>query len=141
LLRTGLLVEVATHLTLALTTAPWTAAAILTVFGIHTMVWGVVVATIRQQAVPDHLRGRVGSVYALLETGGAALGSLLGGLFAQALGITAPFWIAAAAMTAPAAFNQRRPEVETPSSGRARAEDGARRLARCRFVLRDERHM
>ncbi len=59
-----------------------------------------VVASIRQRVVPDHLRGRVGSVYSLLDLGGAALGSLLGGLLASTWGITAPFWIAAGAMTA-----------------------------------------
>lgn len=38
------------------------------------------------------------SVYALLETGGAAVGSLLGGAIAQALGVVAPFWAAGIAM-------------------------------------------
>lgn len=51
-----------------------------------------------QRVVPAHLRGRVGSVYALLDLGGAALGSLLGGLFASAWEITTPFWIAAVVM-------------------------------------------
>jgi hypothetical protein len=37
-------------------------------------------------------------VSALLDVGGAALGSLLGGLVAQAYGIVAIFWTAAAAM-------------------------------------------
>jgi MFS family permease len=97
-LRAGLVVEVVTHLTLALTRQPWLAASILVVFGVHTMVWGVVVTTLRQRAVPDRLLGRVSSVYALLDAGGATLGLLLGGVFAQALGITAPFWIACAAM-------------------------------------------
>ena len=42
--------------------------------------------------------GRVTSVYSLLDLGGAALGSLLGGLVAQAYGIVATFRTAAAAM-------------------------------------------
>jgi predicted MFS family arabinose efflux permease len=98
LLRTGLLIEAGTHLTLALTTRAWVAATILVVFGVHTMVWGVIVATLRQRAVPDHLLGRVTSVYSLIDLGGAALGSLAGGLLAHALGLTAPFLIAAALM-------------------------------------------
>ncbi|NJC72338.1 MFS transporter [Planosporangium thailandense] len=106
-LRAGLVVEVATHLTLAVTTTPLVAAAVLVVFGIHTMVWGVVVATIRQRVVPAHLLGRVGSVYALLDLGGAALGSLLGGLLAGFWDVTTPFWIAAAAMAAITAFAWR----------------------------------
>jgi predicted MFS family arabinose efflux permease len=98
LLRAGLIVETATHVGLAVVTDPWAAAAVLIVFGAHTMVWGVIVTTLIQRSVPDRLLGRVNSVYALILTGGAALGSLLGGVFALGLGITAPFWIAAAVM-------------------------------------------
>ncbi|GAA2585876.1 MFS transporter [Winogradskya consettensis] len=99
LLRAGLVVEVITHTTLAITTTPLVAAAILIVFGIHTMVWGVIVVTLRQRVVPQNLLGRVGSVYTLLDVGGAALGSLLGGALAHVWGLTTPFWIAAAMMT------------------------------------------
>lgn len=106
-LRAGLAIEVVTHVTLAVTTTPWAVAVILVVFSIHTMVWGVIVASIRQRAVPSHLLGRVGSVYALLDLGGAALGSLLGGLFASAWEITAPFWIAAVVMAVIAVFAWR----------------------------------
>ncbi|NYH40959.1 MFS family permease [Micromonospora jinlongensis] len=97
-LRVGLVVEIVTHVSLAITTTPWTAAIVLVLFSIHAMVWGITVTTTRQRVVPSHLRGRVGSVYALLDLGGAALGSLLGGLFASAWEITTPFWIAAAVM-------------------------------------------
>ncbi|GAA1641858.1 MFS transporter [Actinoplanes couchii] len=100
LLRAGLIVEVGVHLTLAVTTSPWVAAAVLVVFSVHTMVWGVLVATIGQKAVPDHLRGRVSSVYFLLQTGGAALGSLLGGVLAGVWAVTTPFWAAAVVMVA-----------------------------------------
>ena len=98
LLRAGLVVEVITHTTLAITTTPLVAAAILIVFGIRTMVWGVIVVTLRQRVVPHNLLGRVGSVYSLLDLGGAALGSLLGGTLARTWGLTTPFWIAAAVM-------------------------------------------
>ncbi|MEU1884903.1 MFS transporter [Micromonospora rifamycinica] len=99
-LRAGLVIEVVTHVTLAVTTTPWVAAVVLVGFSIHAMVWGVIVTSIRQRVVPSGLRGRVGGVYSLLDLGGAALGFLLGGLLAGAWGITTPFWIAAAAMTA-----------------------------------------
>lgn len=98
LLRAGLVVEAVTHLTLALTRQPWVAAAVLVVFGVHTMVWGVLVTTLRQRLVPADLLGRVGSVYALVGASGAALGTLLGGVFAHALGVTAPYWIGCGAM-------------------------------------------
>ncbi|MGC5285413.1 MFS transporter [Micromonospora sp. DT231] len=97
-LRAGLVIEIVTHVSLAITTTSWTAAIVLVVFSIHAMVWGIVVTSTRQRVVPPDLRGRVGSVYALLDLGGAALGSLLGGLFASVWEITTPFWIAAAMM-------------------------------------------
>ncbi|WP_446214102.1 MFS transporter [Micromonospora sp. IBSANI012] len=100
LLRVGLLVEVALQLVLATTRQPWIAGAALAVWGGHAMVWGVLVVSLRQRLVPDRLRGRVNSVYALADLGGAAVGTALGGLLAQATGaITAPFWMAAGALT------------------------------------------
>jgi MFS family permease len=96
LLRAGLLVETAVHVVLALTRSPWVAGAAMVAFGAHAAVWGIVVVTIRQRLVPPGLLGRVNSVYFLLTMGGAAVGALVGGLLARALGLTAPFWIAAA---------------------------------------------
>ncbi|HTJ69263.1 MAG TPA: MFS transporter [Actinospica sp.] len=103
LLRAGLLVEAFTHVALAVTTHVWFAAPVLVLFGVHTMVWGSVASTLYQQRVPDELRGRVGSVRMLLDLGGAAIGTVTGGLVAQRLGLTAPFWIAAAVMLVVAA--------------------------------------
>ncbi|MFI6076079.1 MFS transporter [Actinoplanes sp. NPDC051343] len=100
LLRLGLLVEVALHATLALTTTPLVAASMIVIFGIHTTVWGVVVTTIRQRDIPAALFGRVTSVYSLIDLAGAAAGSLAGGLFATAFGLTATYAAAAAAMLA-----------------------------------------
>ncbi|MEV8509946.1 MFS transporter [Actinoplanes sp. NPDC051475] len=98
LLRAGLLVEVALHGTLAATTTPLAAAAMIVAFGVHTMVWGTVVWTLRQRAVPSSLYGRVTGAYSLLDLGGAALGSLAGGALAQAFGIVPVFRGAAMAM-------------------------------------------
>ena len=58
----------------------------------------MVSVSLRQRIVPEPLRGRVNSVYFLFDLGGAALGTLLGGGLAPALGITAPFWLGAAAV-------------------------------------------
>jgi MFS family permease len=98
LLRAGLFVEVALHATLAVTTTAWVAAAMIVVFSSHAMVWGNVVTTLRQRSVPSMLYGRVSSVYSLLDLGGAALGSLLGGALARTYGIEATFWTATVAM-------------------------------------------
>jgi predicted MFS family arabinose efflux permease len=98
LLRLGLLIEVALHATLALTTTPLIAGLMIVVFGIHTTVWGVVVTTIRQRDIPLALFGRVTSVYSLVDLAGAATGSLVGGLVAAAVGIVATYAAAAIAM-------------------------------------------
>lgn len=107
LLRAGLLTEVALHATLAWTTHPAAAAAMIVVFGVHTTIWGVTVTTIRQRNVPPDRYGRVAGVHALLDVGGTALGSLLGGLVATAFGLTAPYWAAAIAMAAVTALAWR----------------------------------
>ncbi len=92
LMRAGLLLETVTHLILALTTSALVAAATMTLFGIHAVIWGTTSTTVRQRAVPVPLLGRVTSVYMLGNVGGSALGALVGGVLAQRFGITAPFW-------------------------------------------------
>ena len=94
LMRVGLVIETFTHLGLALTTTAWVATAILFVFGAHAFVWGTTSRTVRMRAVPLSLQGRVGSVYMIGVVGGIVLGQLIGGLLADAWGLTAPFWFA-----------------------------------------------
>lgn len=96
LLRAGLVVEALTYLALATTGDPWVAGAIMTVFGVHAVVWGSVSATVRQRATPSALLGRVGSVYQLASVGGSVLGALLGGVLADRFGLLTPFWVAGA---------------------------------------------
>src|SRR4029453_6026564 len=69
LLRVGLLIEVALHATLAAVRSPVLAGAMIVIFGVHTVEWGVVVTTIRQRTVPSVMFGRVISVYSLLDLG------------------------------------------------------------------------
>ncbi len=94
LLRAGLVIEALTYLALASTSDPWVAGAIMTVFGVHAIVWGSVSATARQRATPSALLGRVGSVYQLASVGGSVFGALLGGFVAARFGLLAPFWVA-----------------------------------------------
>jgi MFS family permease len=94
LMRIGLSIETGTHLTLALTTVPGVAMAVLFVFGLHESVWGTTVATIRQKAIPTEFQGRVGSVYLLALMGGLVVGAALGGVIARVWGLTGPFWFA-----------------------------------------------
>jgi MFS family permease len=98
LLRVGLIIECATHVSLALTRLPWVAALTLVVFGLHNGVWNVATVTLRQRVVPEPLYGRVNSLYGTFAIGGFAIGSLTGGLLARGFGLTAPFWVAAVAV-------------------------------------------
>lgn len=92
LMRIGLVVETLTHLGLALTREAAVAGLVMTVFGVHAVVWGTTSTTVRQRAVPSGLLGRVTSVYMLGSIGGMALGSLVGGALAQRWGVVAPYW-------------------------------------------------
>lgn len=92
LMRAGLIIETATHLTLALTRSPIVALAIFFAFGAHAIVWGTTATTIRQRAVPDELFGRVSGVYRVGIFGGLVVGAPIGGILAREFGITGPFW-------------------------------------------------
>jgi MFS family permease len=92
IMRTGLIVETATHLSLAVTTSAFVALGTLVVFGAHAFVWGTTSEVVRQRAVPDKVLGRVTSVYRVAAIGGIVIGTPIGGLLARAYGITAPFW-------------------------------------------------
>jgi MFS family permease len=92
LMRAGLLIETATHLSLALTRSPIVALVVFFMFGAHAFVWGTTATTIRQRAVPDELYGRVSGVYRVGIFGGLVVGAPIGGFLAREYGITGPFW-------------------------------------------------
>jgi predicted MFS family arabinose efflux permease len=92
IMRTGLIIETLTHLSLALTTSSLVALATMVIFGAHAFVWGTTSDVVRQRAVPDELLGRVGGVYRVAIMGGIVIGTPIGGLLATVYGITAPFW-------------------------------------------------
>ena len=94
LMRVGLVIETCTHAAMALTTVPAVALAIFFVFGVHESVWATTATTVRQLAVPDALRGRVGSVNMLGVFGGLVVGSTVGGYVAQHHGVVAVLWYA-----------------------------------------------
>jgi len=98
LLRAGLLIEAIIDISFAANHSPWLAGIIYAVFGMHSVVWGVITTSLRQRATPDHLLGRVNSVYSLFSKGGLAVGALLGGVIAHVYGIAAPFWFAGVVM-------------------------------------------
>jgi MFS family permease len=93
-MRAGLIIETLTHLALAVTRSAWVASVIFFVFGAHAFIWGTTSITVRQRAVPAHLQGRVGSVNTISVFGGLVVGSVIGGILATRVGVTAPFWFA-----------------------------------------------
>jgi predicted MFS family arabinose efflux permease len=93
-MRTCLLLEVLTHLSLALTTSGWVAALVMVGFGAYAFVWATVSQTVRQRVVPTEMQGRVGSVYMVALVGGLVIGQAIGGGLAEVWGLTAPFWFA-----------------------------------------------
>lgn len=94
LMRVCLSLEVLMHLGFALTTSAAVAFAIMFGFGAYAFVWGTISTTVRQRLVPLHLQGRIASVNMVGVFGGLVIGQLLGGLIAQAWGLTAPWWFA-----------------------------------------------
>jgi len=94
LMRGVLLLEVLTHLSLALATTGWVALLIMLVFGGYAFVWGTLSNAVRQRAVPTEFQGRVSSVYLVGLFGGLVIGQALGGMIADQWGLTAPFWFA-----------------------------------------------
>jgi MFS family permease len=56
--------------------------------------WNVVTNSLRQSLVPDRLLGRVQSTHRLLSWGAIPLGTLLGGILSQTVGLRAPFAVA-----------------------------------------------
>lgn len=94
LMRLGLLFETFVHLAFAVTTSAEVAMVLMFVFGVHAMVWGTTSTSIRQLAVPDELQGRVSGVNMVGTFGSMVVGSAIGGVLAQAWGVTAPFWFA-----------------------------------------------
>jgi predicted MFS family arabinose efflux permease len=94
LMRVCLSLEVLMHLGFALTTSPVIAFAIMFGFGAYAFIWGTISTTVRQRLVPLELQGRIASVNMVGVFGGLVIGQLLGGLIAQAWGLTAPWWFA-----------------------------------------------
>ena len=94
LMKVCLSLEVLMHLSFALITNGTVALVIMFGFGAYAFVWGTISTTVRQRLVPHDLQGRVGSVNMVGVFGGMVIGQALGGVIAQAWGLTAPWWFA-----------------------------------------------
>jgi MFS family permease len=69
----------------------WAAAALLAVAGAADSVSAVCRSTINQTVTPDHMRGRMSSVFSLVVTGGPRLGDLESGTVAGGFGVRFSF--------------------------------------------------
>ena len=92
------LLEAAAFATLALTTNPFLAGAMIALDALAGTIWNVVTISLRQELIPERLLGRVFSAFRMVGFGGMALGALASGLLAREFGLTIPFWVAAATM-------------------------------------------
>jgi MFS family permease len=93
-IRVGLLIEAGLHLTLATSRSAYVVGFMMFAFGVHASLWSIVSASLRQRLTPPEMLGRVGSTNLFIAAGGNCFGALLGGVFASAFGITAPYWVA-----------------------------------------------
>jgi MFS family permease len=82
------------YLVFGLSSDPWLAGAMFGLVGFFTVVFNVILGSLRQALTPDHLLGRVISAFRLFGYGSVPLGSLLGGLLARSFGLRAPFVVA-----------------------------------------------
>jgi MFS family permease len=66
------------------------------IVGVSTSLWNVTNITLRQQLVPDELRGRIAASSRLITWGSQPIGAAMGGATAAVFGLRAPFFLAAA---------------------------------------------
>lgn len=90
------LAPVLTSLAIGLFPVTWWVILMTTTQALTTTIWSIVAVSMRQQLVPDHLFGRVNSVYRWVSTGVMPIGALIGGFAADRYGLRAPYFAAAA---------------------------------------------
>jgi MFS family permease len=90
--------QAATGVLFWLARLPWLAGAALALGACAAVTWDVVVVALRQTLIPDHLQGRVNSVYRLVAWGSLPLGAALAGTIAYLFGTPAVFGLGAAVM-------------------------------------------
>lgn len=76
----------------------WFVAVAVAVEALAATVWNVVTISLRQQAIPDQLFGRVNGVYRWLAWGTLPIGSVIGGQVAHHLGLRTNYFVAAGVM-------------------------------------------
>ena len=74
-----LFVGAVTGVAIGLTSNPFVVGAMFAVFMFTAVLWNVITVSFRQSVIPDHLLGRVNSVYRLFGWGSMPIGAAIGG--------------------------------------------------------------
>ena len=118
---TNLVIGFATHWSLVF--------AMFAVFSFSAVLWNVITVSLRQTIIPDHLLGRVNSVYRFFAWGMMPIGLAFGGLLvtgleaagaSRDLALRSPWWLAAGAYVL--LFIYAAPKLTTAKIEAARAE-------------------
>ncbi|WP_370456417.1 MFS transporter [Amycolatopsis sp. WAC 04169] len=91
----------------AVTTDPYVIGAVFFLGGAGVVLWNVIVVSLRQQIIPDHLLGRATSGHRLVAWGTKPLGAAAAGLLAEVFGLRPVFAGAAAVILALALLTPR----------------------------------
>ncbi|WP_328701550.1 MFS transporter [Amycolatopsis pittospori] len=84
----------------AVTTNPYVIGAVFFAGGAGVVVWNVIVVSLRQRIIPDHLLGRGTSGHRLVAWGTRPLGTVAGGLLAETVGLRLVFAVMAVVVLA-----------------------------------------
>jgi Na+/melibiose symporter-like transporter len=110
------------YLVFGLSSDPWLAGVMFGLVGLLTVIFNVILGSLRQALTPDRLLGRVISAFRLFGYGVVPLGSLLGGVLARSFGLRAPFVVAGVVI--PVAALLCLPAVNARTIAEARAAAG-----------------
>ena len=125
-------VGIGTSIAIGLTSSATLVWAMFAIGTFSAIVWNVITVSLRQAIIPDHLLGRVNSVYRFFGWGMMPIGIFLGGLLVQIvsgladrdIGLRAPFFAAAAVELALMAYAVPRLTTAKIEAARA-ATDGS----------------
>jgi MFS family permease len=92
----SVLLSATTLVVYVLTTSPVLVGVSFAVSGVGMVLWNVVTVSLRQRITPDRLLGRMNAAYRLVGWGTMPIGSVLGGVLAEWLGLRPTFLVAAA---------------------------------------------
>jgi MFS family permease len=109
-------------LVFGLSSDPWLAGVMFGLVGFLTVVFNVVMESLRQALTPDRLLGRVISAFRLFSYGAVPFGSLLGGVLARSFGLRVPFLVAGTVIPLVALLS--RPAINPRTIAAARAAAG-----------------